>query len=120
MSNPSWPSQLPAYVLEGSYQEATQDQTIESQMESGPAKIRRRFTKLIKKFTIQMAMTEAQVETYFDPFWQTTCLGGSIPFDWVHPRTRASTTFRFRNPAPTYNVSGGGGTILVNFTIETA
>ena len=47
MANPTWPASLPQYVQEGGYQETLQDQTVESNMETGPAKIRRRFTKSI-------------------------------------------------------------------------
>jgi hypothetical protein len=117
MPNPTWPTTLPQYVQEGAYSETIQDQTIESQMDSGPAKIRRRFTKSIRKFSISLMMTSAQVDT-FETFWQSTVKGGSLPFDWVHPRTRASATLRFRNPAPNYTVNGGGAAIIVGFTLE--
>lgn len=113
---PSWPSSLPAYVQEGGYQERFQDQKLESNMDSGPAKLRRRFTKNIRFFGVQMLMTQAQV-TDFETFYFTTLKGGTLTFDWVHPRTQAATTFRFRNPSPTYSVTGGIN-VLVNFTLE--
>lgn len=113
---PSWPNTLPQFALESGYQEDTQDQTIETQMEAGPAKIRRRFTKEIRTYEIQMMMTQAQAAA-FDTFWQTDCLGGSISFDWVNPRTRAATTFRFRLPAPRRTVFGGSN-VLVSFKLE--
>lgn len=116
MPNASWPNTLPAYVQEGGYQERFQDQTIESQMDTGPAKVRRRFTKPIRFLSFQMLMTQAQV-TDFETFWATTVKGGSLPFDWVHPRTRAATTFRFRNPAPSY-ATVGGINAMVSFTLE--
>lgn len=116
MPNATWPNTLPAYVQEGGYQEKFQDQTIESQMDSGPAKIRRRFTKNLRFLGISMLMTSAQV-TDFETFWQTTLKGGSLPFDWVHPRTRVATTFRFRNPAPTFSTTGGIN-VTANFTLE--
>lgn len=116
MSNPTWPSSLPSYVLESGFQERFQDQNVESQMDSGPAKVRRRFTKPIRFFACQLLMTADQT-TDFETFWKTTVKGGSIPFDWVHPRTRASTTFRFRNPAPTY-ATVGGVNVIATFTLE--
>lgn len=116
MANPTWPNTLPAYVVESGYQERFQDQNAESQMDTGPAKVRRRFTKAIRFIGVSMNMTTEQAAA-FDTFWETTCKGGSIPFDWVHPRTRAATTFRFRNPAPTYTPFGGIN-VTVNFTIE--
>ncbi len=116
MPNASWPGTLPSYALEGGYQERFQDQTIESQMDTGPAKIRRRFTKAIRFFSITMLMTPSQVDT-FETFWNTTLKGGSLPFDWLHPRTRAAMSFRFRKPAPSYTVIGGTN-VQVSFTLE--
>lgn len=113
---PAWPSSLPAYVQEGGYQEKFQDQNVESQMDTGPAKIRRRFTKAIRFFSVSMQMSPSQV-TDFETFWQTDCKGGSVSFTWVHPRTRSAATFRFRNPAPSYSVFGGIN-VMVNFTME--
>ena len=117
MANPVWPVTLPAFVQEGGFSEAIQDQTVESSMDTGPAKIRRRFTKSLRKFGITMYMTPEQVTT-FETFWQTTVKGGSIVFDWVHPRTRVAAALRFRNPAPAYTTIGGGAAVVVTFTLE--
>lgn len=116
MPNPTWPSSLPQYVLEGGYQETLQDQTLETQMEAGPAKIRRRYTKSLRKFQISLLMTSAQANT-FESFWQNDCAGGSTPFTWVHPRTRATATMRFRNPAPQFSTTGGTN-VMAQFNVE--
>lgn len=117
MPNPTYPNTLPQFVMEGGYSETIQDQTIESQMDTGPAKIRRRFTKSLRRFNIQLMMTPAQTAT-FESFWQNDCKGGSLPFDWVHPRTRAAATLRFRNPAPSIQTSGSGAANVVAFSLE--
>ena len=114
---PTFPTSLPQFVQEGGYSEQIQDQTIESQMDTGPAKIRRRFTKSLRRFSMQLMLTQAQVST-FEAFWQDDCKGGSLPFTWVHPRTRAAATMRFRNPAPQYSTQGGGGSVIVSFVVE--
>lgn len=116
MANPVWPGTLPSYLQEPGYQEKFQDQTVESQMDTGPAKIRRRFTKAIRFIQASMLLTADQVSA-FETFWVTTCKGGSIPFDWVHPRTQSTTTFRFRSPAPAYQTVGGVN-VQVTFTLE--
>lgn len=116
MANPTWPTTLPQYVLEGGYSERVQNQITETEMETGPAKIRRRFTKSLRRFEMQMMMTQAQAVA-FETFWQTTCKGGSIPFDWKSPRSQAAATFRFRNPAPAFSVTGGT-TVVVQFAVE--
>lgn len=117
MANPTWPTTLPSFVQEGGYTEALQDQTVESNVDAGPAKIRRRFTKSLRKFGITLQMLPAQV-TIFETFWQNTVKGGSLPFDWVHPRTRVAATLRFRTPAPSYTTGGGGAYVIVSFALE--
>ena len=116
MPNPTWPNTLPAYVTESGFNEQFQDQNTESTMDTGPAKTRRRFTKAIRFITCNLNMTAEQVDT-FETFFRTTTKGGSLPFDWVHPRTQASTTFRFRNPAPKYSVFGSTN-VTATFTLE--
>jgi hypothetical protein len=86
-------------------------------MDTGPAKIRRRFTKSLRRFDISMMMTAAQVTT-FETFWNDTLKGGSLPFDWLHPRTRVAATLRFRLPAPRIETMGSGAQNLVSFSLE--
>lgn len=112
----TWPNTLPQYVLQNGFQESIQDQTLESQMDSGPAKIRRRFTQPLRKITAQMLLTASQRDT-FEYFWGTTLQGGSLTFTWVHPITQSSATMRFRNPAPSYSAMGGNS-YQVNFVLE--
>lgn len=117
MSNPSWPGSLPQYVLEQGYSEKLNDQAVESSVDAGPPKVRRRFTKQVRTFAMTVRLSPSQKET-FEGFWQDTLLGGTIPFDWVHPLTRSITTFRFRQPAPQMASIGGTDT-MVSFTLET-
>ena len=112
-----YPTSLPEFVLEEGYSEKLNDQTIESQMESGSVKVRRRFTKQIRKFSIVLMLNESQLAT-FEDFWQNSLNGGSLPFDWLHPLTRQSLTLRFRNPAPSYTPAGGAY-MRVSMVLET-
>jgi hypothetical protein len=116
---PTWPTSLPQHVLEQGYNEQVPDQTIETQMDAGPAKVRRRFTTAPRRFGVVVVMDPDQV-ALFETFYLETLAGGSLPFDWVHPRTRVSTTFRFRKPVPSINPLGNGGTdVRVTFGLET-
>jgi hypothetical protein len=103
---PSWPTTLPEYVLEGGYSEQLPKNTIETEMDAGPMKTRRRFTKVFRKFQVTMIMDPAQAGV-FETFYLTTCGSGSVPFDWLHPRTRANMSFRFTQPPPQYQPFGG-------------
>lgn len=112
---PVWPTTLPDYVLENGYQEQFPKNTVETDMESGPIKIRRRFTKVFRKFQVAMVMTASQAST-FEIFYYTTCGSGSVSFDWVHPRTRAAMTMRFTQPQPTFQPFGGNY-VRVSFSL---
>ena len=114
---PTWPANLPQFVNEAGYSESLEDQTIESSMDTGSAKVRRRFTAAFRKFSVSLTMDPTQAAA-FETFYLTTLQGGSLPFDWVHPRTRVAKTFRFRKPAPQVTVAGSGQVIRYNLTIE--
>lgn len=101
-----WPVTLPEYVLENGYNEQFPKDTVETEMETGAPKVRRRFTKVFRKFQCAMMMTAAQAAT-FEGFYYTTCNSGTDSFDWVHPRTRAAMTLRFTQPPPTFQPYGG-------------
>lgn len=112
---PTWPATLPTYVLEGGYQEQLPQNVVETEMETGPMKSRRRFTKVFRKFQMAIILDQAQAAT-FETFYLATCASGSIPFDWVHPRTRANMVFRFSQPPPQY-VPFGGNYVRVAFSL---
>lgn len=113
---PAWPATLPDFVLEAGFQESFPDQSIESPVDAGPAKVRRRFTASIRTFRMTIQMTEAQANI-MDEFYEDTLAGGSLSFDWVHPRTRAFRTFRFRKPPPSYTKRGEA--VFCAFVLET-
>lgn len=103
---PVWPTQLPTYVLESGYSEALPRNTVESEMESGLPKVRRRFTKVFRKFQVTMILNVSQAAV-FETFYLTTCASGAIAFDWVHPRTRAAMSMRFSGQPPSFSPFGG-------------
>lgn len=106
MANAAWPGTLPAFVQEQGYSESLPDTNVETQMDVGAAKIRPRTSTTNRRFTFTVRMDAAQAAT-FETFWGTTLVNGSAVFDWVHPRTRVATTFRFRRPPPVPRPFGG-------------
>lgn len=105
MSNPTWPAALPQFALEQGYSEKLPDQVLETSMDSGPPKARRRFTTNTRPFGMVLEMDAEQSEIFEQFFFQT--LGAGVKkFDWVHPRTRVAATFRFRRPPPQASVQG--------------
>ena len=102
----TWPSTLPIYVLENGYQEQLPKNMVETEMESGPPKARRRFTKTFRRFQVTQIYDATQAAT-FEAFYIAQ---GVQSFDWVHPRTRAAMSFRFSGPPPSMQPYGGNYT----------
>lgn len=91
----TWPEELPQFVLMDGYRESPADIVRRTPMEIGPAKQRRIFTSGTKKLPVKLWMSFSQVAT-FKNFYNNTLLGGSIPFQWIHPRTQDITTFKMQ------------------------
>ena len=101
---PAWPSTLPQLVAAQGYQESPPDTTLRSEMDAGPAKVRRRFSAGVRPLSVQLDLTAAEVET-LDDFYRGDLQDGALAFDWVHPRTQAAVALRFLRP-PAYRPLG--------------
>lgn len=102
----TWPASLPQVAPINGYQETPPDTSLRTQMDAGPAKVRRRFTAAVRPITMNFILSDAQLQV-FDDFYGETLEGGSLPFDWVHPRHFADSPqeivqFRIVRP-PTYS-----------------
>lgn len=101
MADIIWPIDLPQHVLADSFQETRGKNRIESPVDQGRQKSRRRFTADLILFQIAMFLTDAQA-VIFDTFYEETSGSGTLPFDWVHPRTQAAAECRFTGEAPVF------------------
>lgn len=116
MTNPTWASTgLPDHVLQDGYEEMEPETAVRSQMETGPAKLRQRFTSGRRRIKCVMSLSGTEVDT-LGTFFSTTLVGGTQPFDWVLPRTQAATTFRFVD-RPNYSLEAGDR-YYANFSLE--
>jgi hypothetical protein len=102
----AWPSSLPQRVLAAGYGESVDPVLLRSTVDVGPAKLRPAYTAEVKKFQAALNLSAAQVDT-LETFWTSALVFGSAPFDWLHPRTGAAASLRFR-ARPTYSALGGG------------
>ena len=89
----TWPATLPTFqeFLEGSYREFLANNVIRTEMDIGPAKIRRRGTAAPDIISGTMHMTSTQVGI-FQTFYEDTIYYGSTTIDTIHPRTTAAIT----------------------------
>jgi hypothetical protein len=99
---PTYPLTLPQYFDAGSWTEEPPDVLLETPMDAGPYKTRRRFTAGFRP--VEGAITYSYDEyLIFDAFFESTLLFGAIPFDWVRPSTRAACVMQFRKKGVTYS-----------------
>lgn len=104
MSIPVWPTTLPDYLLQDAYSDAFPDNILRTQMEVGPAKLRRRSTSTPRKFDGSVWLTSSQ-HGDLSTFYITTTLGGTLRFSWKDPVSRAVAEFRFA-AVPSWTTKG--------------
>lgn len=90
---PTWPASLPQSVL-ADVSRKRQSGMIRSQMDTGAAKQRKRFTAVVRQYQASMILTGAQLAT-FDSFYESDLGQGATSFTWIDPVTDASCSLRF-------------------------
>lgn len=105
MSTAVWPPGLPPATEIDQYQEALPELALRSEMDAGPAKLRRRYSAGPSTWQGALQLSGEQTAT-LEAFWRTTLAGGSLAFDWVHPRTGAAVAMRFLSPPAFRHLAG--------------
>ncbi len=100
-----WPTSLPDKVQSDSFSLNIGETVVKSDIDIGPQKVRRRFTKQIDNISATMQMTSAQYQTLLD-FFRVDLNGGTSQFVFNHPISGASTYMRFMSP-PVFRAIGG-------------
>lgn len=99
-----WPSTLPEWQLPLSLQ--AKSGVIRTEMDTGPAKVRKRFTAVPVGFQTEMSITGSQ-RTTLDTFFHDTLGEGALSFDRPDPRTDLTESFRFLAPPQYRQIAGG-------------
>lgn len=115
MSIPTWPDTLPQNLLMDSYEETAPDVLIKSNMETGPAKVRRRVTASVRPVKGHQIMTQEQLGI-FKAFFNDTLYGGSMRFTWTDPTDDDPVEMRFVD-APTWSSQDGYYRVSMNMEI---
>lgn len=105
MADVEWPSgTLPTSPLYG-WTETPGSSVIRTDTDTGPAKLRQRFTSAPSKFSMQFSMTTAQATRLIEFYSNAPdalsagTAGGSLTFGTLpHPRTGEDATWRFLAP----------------------
>jgi hypothetical protein len=99
------------------YAESPPNTTLFTEMNAGPQKVRLRYTAAPRRFNLTYHLTKAEVAT-LDAFYATTSLGGTLEFNWTHPRTGDSVEARFvPGKPPNYSAIEIDGVVSVQLEI---
>ena len=97
MASIDWPSTLPQKFEQDGYSEDLADNTIRSEVDVGPAKVRKRYTAGVDVVSGKMHLTADQVDT-LKTFYRTDTEGGSLKFNFDHPTENKTMECRFTKP----------------------
>ena len=113
-----WPESLPSAreVLVDGYSETFSGDILRSDMDNGPATVRRRSSALVVPTTIRLLLTTDQVHT-LRIFWQRTLEHGILPFEWDRPRDGEPIIARMASGL-SISAAGSGELWSVTFTID--
>jgi len=109
----TWP--LSNYILPDGFSEKPPPNSLRTSMTDGPPKTRRRSIAGRRPITAQKHMTTSQV-AILDTFYVTTLVDGTLPFDWLSPRTGDVVEMMFVEE-PVYE-SLGGTAWMVSMKLE--
>lgn len=110
----TWPVSLPEYPNQQGFSRVMRENVIRSQMGYGPAKMRRRSTGNLYQVTMQLWLTQAQLET-LDQFYDDNM---TLTWDWVDFGRNPTVTARYRFLAPPSVTPLGAVHWQVGLTLE--
>ncbi len=111
----TWPASLQDFINEESFSLQTGSTVLVSDMDIGPAKKRRRFTKSVDKFDVTITLKNQTDYTTFSNFFDLDLNGGVEQFVFDHPLSGVPTNFRMSEPKYT---PLGGTAFLVSMQWE--
>jgi hypothetical protein len=117
MSVPAWDSDLPQELFVNGYSQSPPNVTIKSEMDAGPAKVRRRFTAGVEPVSGTMIMDATELAA-LDTFYNTTLLGGSLRFSWTKPPAHSvACEMRFTEPPTWTAIEPGMYQVSMSFEV---
>lgn len=101
----SFPGTLQQLLNEAGFTQQLGNTSIRSDMETGLAKVRQRYTKPVDTFNCTIDLERDDYNTLIT-FYRTTLSGGTKTFNYNHPMTGIQSEFRFTQP-PNMKPKGG-------------
>jgi hypothetical protein len=97
----AWPAELPACAQ--SWDEQDVPVVVRTQMDIGPPKVRRRYTRTMRNARVGFTMTHAEAMRLRD-FFELDTQGGVYEHQFVHPFRGELERFRFVEPPTIANL----------------
>jgi len=110
-----WPATLYGHIIDGGFTETPPQNVLRTQMDAGPAKLRRRSTAAVRPMSLTLFLTKALVAT-FDTFYVSTIASGATEFNMYHPRTLVTGVYRIVNQ-PMYTPMDEGYSVKVDLEL---
>ncbi len=101
----TWPSSLQQTLNAARFTYNFGETVLRSDLDVGPAKVRRRFTRPVDKVSAQIYLDYSDWSTFYT-FFNTTLAGGSKTFNFTHPITNTLAEFRMTGPPRVTPVGG--------------
>jgi hypothetical protein len=115
---PQWPSELPQSPLMDGLDIVRLANSIETNMDVGDPKSRRRFTGRRSIMTFGIIVTAYQ-KSIFDNFYDNTLVDGNQPFTWTDIETgETAVTFVFEKDSPPKHQPIGGTKWRIDMAIR--
>ncbi|SNS00417.1 hypothetical protein SAMN04488503_2293 [Humidesulfovibrio mexicanus] len=111
-----WPLGLPQTLQQDGFSLQPPQNFIATPMEVGPRKTRRRDVVATYPVQGQIVVTSAQLDILW-AFFRVTIADGSLPFEWVEPRTGDAAEFTFKEPFTVSDLGGGNSRISLSFEV---
>jgi hypothetical protein len=115
MANISWPAGLPETLILAGLKGQYVDPVIRTDMDTGPQKLRLRYTRPPKNYSGVITTDETGRES-LEYFYRVTTRYGALRFNFVNPQTLEVREFRFK--APPEEASAGDGVWNINLQLE--
>lgn len=93
MATESWPNDLPQKQFLD-IKDKRQKGTIRTEMDTGPKKVRKRFSAAVRRVSVKMILDGDQKNS-FDDFFIDTLDEGAKKFDWEDPSDDTTVEMRF-------------------------
>lgn len=115
----AWPATVPDTFEASGFAYDSDSGVLRTDMDSGPAKARRRFTSTTKNMKGTIIMTRSQFQTW-ETWFQDTIFHGSLSFTMTDPVHGGSMTVRIvgSKGSKPYSWSQNGVWVSLNLTIE--